>query len=205
MANAAQHKIDSYLEKLRQGLCGMSDVNAHEIVEELRSHILDKASAGGDLTEPAVDMALAALGTPEILAKEYLTDELLARTASTRSPVRIIDGLFRWASLSVAGLFALLASLAGYSFGFLCLLCALLKAVHPRTAGVWSLLDASGDTTISVRLGFGPAPQNGHDLLGLWIVPFGLAAGFTCLLLTTSFARWCIRQFRQTQAFPRSS
>ena len=205
MVNAAQHKIDSYLEKLRQGLRGMSDANAHEILEELRSHIVDKASAGGDLTEPAVDTALAALGSPEILAREYLTDELLSRTASTRSPVRIIDGLFRWASLSVVGLFALLASLVGYSFGFLCLLCALLKAVHPRTAGVWSLLDAAGDTTISVRLGFGPEPQNGHELLGLWIVPLGLAVGFISLLLTTSFARWCIRQFRQTQTFPLSS
>ena len=148
MANAAQNKIDSYLEKLRQGLRGMSDANADEIVEELRSHILDKASAGGDFTEHAVDSALEALGSPEIVAKEYLTDELLARTEATRSPVQILDGLFRWASLSVAGLFALLASLAGYSFGLLCLLCALLKAVHPRTAGVWSSLDATGNGSL---------------------------------------------------------
>ena len=205
MANTAQNKIDAYLAQLRQGLRGMSDADAHEIVEELRSHITDKASASGQLSETAVDTALASLGSPEALAKEYLTDELLSRTNATRSPVRILDVLFRWASLSTAGLFALLASLAGYSFGLICLFSAILKVVHPRTAGLWSFVDASGDTNISVRLGFGPPPQDAHELLGWWIVPIGLAVGFVCLLLTTSFARWCIHQFRRSQTLRRSA
>lgn len=205
MANTAQNKIDSYLERLRQGLRGMNDEGVWEVIEELRSHITEKATAKGELNELSVDAALAALGTPETLAREYLTDALLSRTQDTRSPARILNGLFHWASLSVAGLFALLASLAGYSFGLLCLFSAMLKVVHPATAGVWSLLDATGDTNLSVRLGFGPPPANGHELLGWWIVPLGLGLGFACLLLTTSFARWFIRQFRQFQTLPRSS
>ena len=205
MAKAAQDKIDSYLERLRKGLHGINEVDAREIIEELRSHITDKATIDGELAEPVVDAALEALGAPDTLAKEYLTDEVLARTQESRSPVRILDGLFRWANLSVAGLFALLTSLLGYSFGIICLLCAALKTVHPRTAGVWSLPDATGDTSLSVRLGFGPPPANGHELLGWWIVPIGLGLGFVCLLLTTSFARWFIRQFRQSQTLSRSS
>ena len=200
MANTPQHKIDSYLEKLRHGLRGMNDAAAHEIMEELRSHIADKATVNEKLTEPGVDAALAALGAPDTLAKEYLTAEVLARRQETRSPLRILDCLFCWASLSVGGLFALLGSLLGYSFGLLCLLSAVLKVVHPATAGIWLLPDSTGDTNLSVRLGFGPPPANGHELLGWWNVPIGLGLGFVSLLLTTSFARWFIRH---SQTLPR--
>jgi len=67
------------------------------IVEELRSHILDKASANGEATAAGVDAALAALGRPEDLAREYVTDAVLARAEVSRSPVRILKSLFRWA------------------------------------------------------------------------------------------------------------
>ena len=64
-----------------------------------------------------VDAALAALGSPEELASEYMTDKLLARAEVSRSPVRILESLFRWASLSVAGFFVFLASIVGYLLG----------------------------------------------------------------------------------------
>ena len=59
----------------------MDALTPREIVQELRSHILEK-DAGGN-----VDSALAALGSPEELAGRYLTDSLLARAAGSRSPV----------------------------------------------------------------------------------------------------------------------
>ena len=136
MANGAQNKIDSYLAKLREGLRGMNAADADEILREMRSHITEKATVNGELTEDCVDTTLSGLGAPEVLAKEYMTDELLARMEASRSPVRMLDGLFRWASLSVAGFFALLGSLAGYSFGLVCMLCAMLKPFHPQTAGL---------------------------------------------------------------------
>lgn len=205
MANEAQNKIDAYLKKLHQGLQGMNDADANEIVRELRSHITDKAGTGGELTGSRVDDTLNALGSPETLAKEYITEQILAQTEESRSPMHILHALFRWASLSVAGFFALLGVLSGYSFGLLCMLCALLKPFHPRTAGLWLIPEATGDTNISVRLGFGPAPQGARELLSWWIVPIDLALGFICLLLATSFARWCIRQFRRSAALSRSA
>ena len=205
MANGAQNKIDSYLAKLREGLRGMITADADEILREMQSHITEKATVNGELNGTAVDTTLSGLGAPEALAKEYMTDELLARMEASRSPVRMLDGLFRWASLSVAGFFALVGSLAGYGFGLLCMLVAVLKPVHPQTAGLWKFLDKTGDPEFSLRLGFGPAPHNGHELLSWWIVPIGLAFGFVCLLLTTSFARWCVRQVRRQRAFPRPS
>ena len=58
-----QQRMDAYLGKLRQRLRGMNDEDAREIVQELRSHIRDKATVSGQLTAAEVDAALAALGS----------------------------------------------------------------------------------------------------------------------------------------------
>ncbi len=205
MANEAQKRIDTFLANLRGGLRGLNEADADEILKELRSHIADKASATGEISEASVDSAIEALGSPRDLAKEYMTDEVLSRMEASRSPLRMLDGLFSWASLSVAGFFALVGSLAGYGFGLLCMLIAVLKPFHPQAAGLWKFLDKTGDTEFSLRLGFGPAPQNGQELLGWWIVPIGLGVGFVCLLLTTSFARWCVRQVRRSRTLSQPS
>jgi uncharacterized membrane protein len=101
----AHQKIDAYLNAIDGRLRGLSSEDRREIVDELRSHILDKAAVGGKTTDgevtiAGVDAALAALGSPEDLANLYVTDEVLARAEVSRSPFRIIDSLFRWASMS---------------------------------------------------------------------------------------------------------
>src|ERR1700727_1006463 len=117
MPDEAQQLIESYLGRLRRRLGTMNDEAAHEIIEELRSHILDRAGAGGPLTTGGVCKALTALGTPEELASQYLTNELLARAEVTRSPLRVLETLFRWAAFSMAGFVVLIASLSGYFLG----------------------------------------------------------------------------------------
>ena len=187
---------EAYLERLRTGLRGVDDGEVREIVEELRSHILEKA-ADGD-----VDAVLAALGSPLELAGRYLTDSLLARAAESRSPVRLLRSLFRWASLSLAGFFVLLGSVVGYFTGGAFILVALCKPFHPRNAGLWTYRDAAGDLGISVRLGYGNAPGVGVDVLGWWIVPVGLVAGSGLVMLTTHCALWCVRAYRKSRALP---
>src|ERR1035441_4883036 len=91
MSGDAQQRIEAYLGRVRQRLRGMKDEDAREIVEELRSHITDKAAADGEITAAGVDAALAALGNPEELASQYTTDNLLARAEVSRSPARILD------------------------------------------------------------------------------------------------------------------
>src|SRR5438552_12333088 len=105
MTDDAQRKIEGYLTKLRRNLRGLKDADVRDIVEELRSHIVDKAS------EQKIDAVLAALGTPEELAGQYATDSLFARAELNRSPWSILSSLFRWASLSVAGFFVLMGAL----------------------------------------------------------------------------------------------
>ena len=202
MSDDAQHRMEAYLGRLRQRLRGLNDHDAREIVEELRSHIKDKAGASGEVSSVGVDAALAALGSPEELASQYMTDHLLARAEVSRSPVRILESLFRWASLSLAGFLVLLTSLVGYFLGIVFILVAALKSFHPRTAGVWVLPDGADEFMISIRLGFGTAPPAGKEVLGWWIIPIGLVVGCALVMLTTRFAIWCVRQYRTSRALP---
>src|SRR5271166_1961493 len=186
----AQPRIEAYLGRLQQRLRGMNDDDVREIVEEMRSHLTDKAAAGGELTAAGIDAAIAALGTPEELASQYLTDDLLSRAEVSRSPLRVLESLFRWAGLSVAGFIALLVSLFGYILGAALMWCAVLKLIHPQTAGLWRLPSGPGNFFVSLRLGFGTPPVGAIDLLGWWIVPVGLSVGCALVLLTTHYALW---------------
>ena len=198
-----QQKIDAYLDRLRRRLLGIDEPAVRDIVEELRSHITDKVAAGGAATAAAVDAALAGLGSPEELANEYLTDNLLARAEASRSPLRILESLFRWASLSVAGFFVLISSIIGYFLGIVFILVAALKPFHPHTAGLWLLPTSAGDFEYSIRLGAGSAPGGSRELLGWWIIPIGLLVGCALVIFTTRFALWCARQYRRSHLLPR--
>jgi uncharacterized membrane protein len=105
--------MEAYLVKLRARLRGMHVEDVQEIIAELRSHITEKATENGVLTLPGVEAALVALGSPERLASEYTTDDLLARAEVSRSPLRILGSLFHWASLSIAGFFVLVGTILG--------------------------------------------------------------------------------------------
>jgi len=203
ISDDAQNKIDAYLARLRRGLRGMSEQDSREIVEELQSHIADRAASNGEVTAAGVDAALARLGGAEELASQYMTDDLLARAESSRSPVHILGSLFRWASLSVGGFLVLLGAIAGYFLGVVFFLCAVLKPFHPQSAGLWMLPDSTGDYSISLRLGFATAPAGGRELLGWWIMPIGVIAGCGLVILTTHFALWCARQYRRSRVLPR--
>jgi hypothetical protein len=204
MKTDAQQKIETYLSHLRDRLRGLSRDDIGDIVEELRSHILEKAAVGGELTTVGVDAALAALGSPEELASEYVTDNLLARAEISRSPWRVLDSLFRWASLSIAGFLVLLISIVGYVLGVSFMLCAVFKPFHPHTAGLWIIPNGAGASEISLHLGFANPPASAHEVLGWWIVPLGLIGGAALIMLTTRLALWCARQFRRSRALPQA-
>jgi uncharacterized membrane protein len=204
MAGDVQQRIEAYLSRLRGRLRGVNGEEVREIVEELRSHIMEKAAASGEVTAAGVDAALAALGSPEELASQYMTDNLLARAEVSRSPLQILKGLFRWASLSVAGFFVLLGSIVGYFFGVVLMLVAVAKLFHPRTAGLWTYPDSTGSMELSFRLGFGSVPGVGKDVLGWWIVPIGWLLGCALVMLTTHIAVWFVRQYRRSILLPRN-
>ena len=196
-----QQTIDAYLSRLRGGLRGIDENHVRDIVEELRSHITEKLESGQANT---VDAVLAALGSPEALASQYVTDDLFARAEASRSPLRVLRSLFRWASLSVAGFFVLLGSMTGYFLGVCFILLAVLKPFHPQTAGLWILRDSVAGPLLSFRLGFSVPPPDAREVLGWWIIPLGLIAGCGLLILTTRFALWCARQYRRSRSLRRA-
>jgi hypothetical protein len=200
MSDDARRKVDAYLEVLRARLAGLNEAEIRDIVAELRSHVIDRATVEGAMSVASVDAALARLGGPETLAAEYVTGEILARAEVSRTPWRVLESLFRWASLSVSGALVLLASVIGYFLGAVFFLCALLKPFHPHAAGLWLVPDGAGDTVLSLRMGFEGAPSGSRDVLGFWIVPAGLVAGSLLLLLTTRFALWSARRYRRSLA-----
>lgn len=194
-------RVDVYLERLRQALAGLSREAASDILEELRGHILERAAPNGEngdggLTPPAVENVLAALGSPEELAAGYLADDLLERASRGWSPLLLLRGLLRWATLSAAGVFVFIGCVVGYFLGGSFMLCAILKPLHPQTAGLWRLADEANSYSFSLRLGFGTVPAGGRELLGWWIVPLGLLIGGGSCFLTTQIALWCARRYR---------
>ena len=204
IANDTQQKIEAYLGRLRRNLRGLPAAEVEEIIRELRSHILDRLSAEGEPNAASVDAAVTRLGSAEELAAAYITDSVLAQVEVSRSPWRVLGALFRWASLSVAGFIVLLACIVGYVLGAALCLCAILKPFHPHTAGLWMINDSAGDWELSIRMGFGGVPPNGHELLGWWMVPLGLILGVGLVLLTTRLVLWCARKYRQSRALPSS-
>jgi HAAS domain-containing protein len=153
----SHQKIDGYLKVLRKRLRGLSDQDASDVVKEIRSHILDKAALEGEVTPSSVASALANLGSPEELASQYVTDNLMARARVSGSPWLVLQSLFRWASLSVVGLCTLMFSVLSYFLAGSFALCALLKPVHPSTAGLW-LLPTRG-MPIRLACGSGSVPR----------------------------------------------
>jgi hypothetical protein len=203
MGGDSRQRIEAYLGTLRGRLRGIPEQEVREIVDELRSHIMEKAAASGEMTAAGVDVTLAALGAPEELADQYMTDNLLARAEVSRSPLQILRSLFRWASLSVAGFCVLLGSVVGYFFGAVFILVGMLKPFHPHSAGLWIFPNGSGECEMSFRLGFGSVPAGGRDLLGWWIVPIGWIAGCGLVMLTTHIAVWFVRQYRKSWVLAR--
>ena len=200
-ADNAQKRIEEYLGTLRAQLRGLKEQDAQEFVEELRSHIQDKISAAGEMTPAVVEKVLTALGNPDELANEFRTNVLLARTENSRSPIRILPILFRWARFSAAGLFVLLGAIGGYFGGGVLFICAMLKPFHPHTVGLWAFHDQSGDLNLSFRLGSVNPPAGAHELLGWWVVPIGVLVALGLLLSTSRLALWCARKFRRSSVF----
>jgi hypothetical protein len=193
-----QRKVDAYLGALTKRLRPLRAHDSSEIVEEIRSHILDSVAAGGTINAASLDRTLQALGTPEELAGRYLADDVLARAQTTHSPFLIIAGLFRWATLSIVGFFVLVGALVSYFISTALVWCAVLKPLHPHSAGLWRL-PSETDTVLSLRLGFKAPPAGAVDLLGWWIEPLGLILGFGLFFLTTRLCAWSIRHFRNTR------
>jgi uncharacterized membrane protein len=187
--------LDRYLDELRSRLHALPAAEVTEIVEELRSHVRD--SAGGTASVADITSVLGRLGPPAVLAPLYVRDRVVAPVRHSRSPFVLARSMFRWATLSIGGLFAFLGLLAGYGLAMSLLVAALHAPFAPDRVGLWR----TGES-LSLHLGFGSTVPAGEEVLGPWIIPVGLIAGAMCVWLTTEVARWSIRSLRRPPVWP---
>lgn len=193
---AANEKIDSYLRRVRTGLRGLSDAEVSDILNELRTHITERLELAGGPRDFAVDSVLQSFGRPEQIAALYVSESLVSRAESSRSPWTILRSLFYWSTLSVIGFVVFMICLIGYSFGVCFFLAALMKPIHPQGVGLWYESPDTGHFSLHVG-GFYPPTGHERELLGWWLVPVGCSLGGGTILLTTHFALWSLRQLRR--------
>jgi len=184
-------KIELYLKQVRSGLRNLSEPQVAEILQELRSHILERAQSGGTLSNAATDAALQSLGSSQEVASLYVAENVIARAESSRTPWAVLRGVFFWAMLSLKGFVVLTFCLIGYMFGGAFFIAALAKPFNPHAVGLWM----TGPGSYSLALGMTDSARHGRELLGWFLIPLGCSLGGGTILLTTHFGLWCIRRF----------
>lgn len=191
----AEMALERYLSRVRAALRGLPAEQITDILRELRSHVQERA--GGTLTQTEVQAALAALGDPEQLAGQYVTQNLFDRTTTTRSPVLMAQSLFHWATLSLQGFAVALVSLFLYMMGAGCLMMAIAKPFDPDRVGLWIMSHDSAPAQAGMQIYLHGTPPPGHELLGWWIVPLGLVLGMSLIVATYRFDLHAIKGSRR--------
>ncbi len=221
LSDSAQRAIDDYLARLRKGLRRLPGGERDDLVEEIRGHVLERLEARGSSDERSLDEVLRAVGDPAQLASQCETDSLMRRAAMSRSPWLLLRTTLRWAGRGAAGVVALLVTVGGYGSALVCYACAVAKPLFPSQIGMW--LAPGHAVTIGYWSGrlpseliglsvgppgglvvfgtFGPTAGPVRELLGPWLTPAGILAGFFLALATT----WCVRGLIQRHVTRRAS
>jgi uncharacterized membrane protein len=183
----SEQQIELYLSKLREQLGGLPADDVEEILRELRGHIAERVAASdSERTAAPIDAVLRQLGTPEQIGSLYRADALAAHARTSFSPSLIIQATTRWATRTAVGFLAFLAGMVGYALGVSLIVCAVLKPFFPADVGLW--ISRHG-----MVLGAELPRAHGQELLGWWIIPYGLGVGLAFILGTTVLLRWLLR------------
>lgn len=189
--------LDRYLSQVRAGLRGLPPEQVDEILRELGSHLQERAEERGGPDEQAMQDSIEALGEPEQIAGQYLTQNLFSRTAATRSPVLMAQTLFHWATLSLEGFAIASISLFLYLLGAGSITLAVAKLFRPDRVGVWVQVIPSEPEAHSISIGGVNGLASGHDLFGWWLVPLGLFIGLSLIIATYRIDLAFIARFRR--------
>jgi hypothetical protein len=196
-ADAVLIVIEACLAEVRRGLRGLSAGETSDIIEELRSHIVDRAREAGELTPASTVAAVNGLGDLRELAGAYAAGRIAAPVEERRSPWWMLAAAFRLAQLSIGGFILFIVSLTGYGVGLGLILTAVVKPFAPRHAGLWQ---SGSGADYSLHLGFTTDPTVGHELLGWWIIPLGLVLGALITWLTWRLDLASLRRVRRRSA-----
>lgn len=184
-------RIDSFLARVRIALRGLPEREIDDILRELRSHV--EELAGNE--ESGVEAALRSLGDPLDLARTYRSENEMVRAQCSSSPLVILVGL-RHATMGTLGRTTLSAL---YVLGYFAMgtlwAGALEKLLAPSRGGLWYVPGDFWSTTLVVG---GNPPAGARELLGWWVVPITLLAGWGVKYVSDLLARWWIERYRRS-------
>ena len=186
-------KLTLYLKCVREELRGLPASVVEEIIQELRSHVLDRAN--GDLSSSNIEAIFDKLGDPHQIARINLATHASVESrngGSLPTPMRRVANLI---AMGTEGALALAISALGYGFAISWLMTAICKPITPAKVGLWSLPDPGGD--LSLSLGRHAVGVVGHDVLGWWVIPIGLAIGVGVGALTYRYDLHLVRKWTQ--------
>ena len=188
-----ESRLDSYFARVRVALRGLPEREIDDILRELRSHVDELAAREGS----GVDAALQSLGDPLDLAQTYRSQNQMVRAECSGSPLVILPGL-RQASRSTLGR---VTSSALYVLGYFGMgtlwAGALEKLLAPSRGGLWY---TPGDLWSITLLVGGAPPAGARELLGWWVVPIAVLAGWAVKYASDRAAQWWIRRYRRSTA-----
>ncbi len=172
----------TYLSQLERHLGRLPAGERSKIVQEIGSHLADRAAVGPETLHAAITQ----LGAPSTLARNFLEDYALSGALSGGPSWRILLAILPRALRSLTALVIGAVGVILYGFALAFVAIAVLKPITPRNVGMWWADDGGfGD--------FGAIYGTVHhtpEVLGLWIIPIALAAAG----LTYVLAAWLMRR-----------
>ena len=191
-STGAEARIQSYLARVRVALRGLPEHEIDDILRELRSHVDELADKEGS----GVEAALESLGDPLDLAQTYRSENQMVRAQCSSSPLVILEGLRHATSGTSGRVTATALYVLGY-FGMGTLWAgALEKLLSPSRGGLWY---TTGDVwSITLVVGGNP-PAGARELLGWWLVPIAVFAGWGVKYVSDRIAQWWIGRYRRSK------
>ncbi len=163
-------KLKIYLKALGKNLKPLPEHDIKEILAEIESLAIE--ATDGKTSGENLDEVLGELGVPEELAENYKSHLLEGKPLPLA--LRMVRGTAKGASKSLK----YLTMAIGFGAALVFILTAITKPFFPDTVGIWY---AGGDSFI---VGY-PGAASGYDeVMGYWLIPFGLAVGAGLFFLT---------------------
>lgn len=181
--------VERYFSELSAQMADLSATDRDEFLRELRAHVLDRLQQVAEPTDEQCRAVLAALGTPEEIARQYRLEMILNRAARSRSPLVLLRSALRLALTGVQGFMVFIVAMVGYLIGVSFSLCALLKPFFPNNIGFYV-------SRHGLNLAQFP-DQYGHEVLAPWFIPICLAVGLLVIHATTLLLKFLIGHFRR--------
>lgn len=185
---AAEQQVQDYLSRFRRAMKDADPEVIDDISNEFESHLKEQIAAETSLTPERLAELFTTLGEPEVLAVQYRTEVLIKVASRSSSPLVVVRAVFRWATLSGLGIASLMTAVIGYGISISLLVSALLKPVFPDRVGVWYRFPY-------LQIGFTKDPTQYVDLMGWWIIPFGIVTGVLFFVATTRLMKYLMWTF----------